>query len=335
MPNIADVARRADVSVATVSRVLNHHPRVDPQLAARVRKAVRELGYEPTRAARTLRTRKSRVWSLIISDIRNAFFTDVARGMEDVAYEAGYSLILCNAGEDPIKESAYIRLALAEQVAGIIVAPARITGLDLRNARANGVPVVAVDRRSRDANIDCVLVDNVRGASAAVGHLVDNGYQRIACITGPLDTTTGSERLRGYQEALAGRDDLGDHVLTRHTDYTEAGGYTEMMSLLDGPERPDAVFIANNSMALGALRAIDARGLAIPRDIAVVCFDDPSWAQLLRPALTAVAQPTYDLGLETARLLLSRLEGYEGAAREVILSPDLRIRQSSAPKAQS
>jgi LacI family transcriptional regulator len=329
---IGDVARAAGVSTATVSRVLNDHPRVNPDLAARVRKTMRDLSYQPSGAARTLRTRQSRVWSLVLSDIRNPFFTDMVRGIEDVAYGAGYSIILCNAEEDPAKEAAYIRLALAEQVSGIILVPAHFEMGDLTAAKKQGVPVVTVDRRSSAGDLDSVLVDNVAGASAAVTHLIDNGYRRIACITGPLTTTTGGDRLHGYRRALAKSSVPVDPAFVRTSNFKEAGGYEQMLALVALDPSPDAVFVANGLMTIGALRAIADSGLAIPDDMAIVGFDDMSWAKLIHPPLTAVAQPTYDLGLETGRLLLSRLQGYHGAARQVVLSPTLQVRGSCTPK---
>ena len=196
----------------------------------------------------------------------------------------------------------------------------------------SGVPVVLADRTLADQAVDGVIVDNVSGAYEAVHHLLANGYRRIACITGPLTTTTGSRRYLGYSKAV---DDFGlivDGSLMRVADFREAGGRLAMQELLDQAERPDAVFVANHLMTIGALQAIVDAGLTIPTDIAIVSFDDMSWSTLLRPTLTAVAQPAYDLGVESARLLLSRLGGYSGAARTVTLSPTLHVRGSSVPK---
>lgn len=331
MATIVDVARAAGVSTATVSRVLNNHPQVNPGLAATVRKVAKELGYRPSRVARSLRTRQSRVWALIISDIRNPFFTDMIRGVEDVAYAAGYSLILCNAEQDAAKETSYLELAIAENVSGVILTPSG-PATDLAPLAEFGIPVVLADRLLSTHAADSVVVDNAAGARQAVSHLAGNGYRRIACVTGPLRTTTGSERYAGYCQALA---DAGlglDESLVRVADYLEAGGRSAMRGLLSLDEPPDAVFVANNLMTIGALHAIAEADLSIPADVAVIGFDDMSWTSLLRPPLTTVAQPTYDLGVETGRLLRSRLDGYSGAARKVTLAPELRIRGSSPPK---
>lgn len=334
MATIVDVARAAGVSTATVSRVLNNHPQVDPRLAATVRKAAKELGYRPSRVARSLRTRQSRVWALIISDIRNPFFTDMIRGVEDVAYAAGYSLILCNAEQDAAKEASYLELAIAENVGGLVLTPSG-PATDLAALHEAGIPVVLADRLLATFPADSVVVDNAAGARQAVGHLAANGYRRIACITGPLTTTTGADRYSGYRQALADAGLPQPESLARVADYLETGGHSAMAELLALDERPDAVFAANNLMTIGALHAIAEAGLRIPEDIAVIGFDDMSWTTLLQPPLTTVAQPTYDLGVETGRLLRSRLDGYTGAARKVTLSPELRIRGSSSPKLAS
>jgi LacI family transcriptional regulator len=332
MTTIVDVARAAGVSTATVSRVLNNHPQVDPRLTATVLQVIKELGYRPSRVARTLRTRRNRVWALIISDVRTGpFFADVVRGVEDVAYGAGYSLFLCNTDEDSAKEASYIELAVAENVGGVILTPSG-PHTDLSPLVNFGVPVVLADRTLPTQVADSVLVDNVSGAYQAVAHLLAGGYKRIACITGMLGTTTGSRRYVGYSRAIEEAGLTVDASLVRVADFRELGGQRAMQELLDQRERPDAVFVTNHLMTIGALQAIVDAKLTIPTDIAIVSFDDMSWSTLLRPTLTAVAQPAYDLGVESARLLLSRLGGYSGAARMVTLSPSLHVRGSSAPK---
>jgi LacI family transcriptional regulator len=329
---IVDVARKAGVSTATVSRVLNGNERVGPQLVAKVTKAVKQLDYRPNRVARSLRLRHNLVWALIISDIRTGpFFADVVRGVEDGAHEAGYSMFLCNADEDPAKEAGYLQLAVAENVAGVILTPSGPSP-DLTPLLQAGIHVVLADRRLPGHQADTVVADNVGGAAQAVDHLLSNGYQRVACISGPLAATTGAERFEGYKLALE-RAGLGlDRSLVRTGDFREAGGFKAMQQLLEMRPRPDAVFIANNRMTAGALQAIDEASLGVPEDIAVVGYDEMSWAPLLRTALTTVSQPAYDLGHESARLLLSRLAGYSGAPRTVVLPTSLNVRASSAAK---
>lgn len=286
MTTMADVAREAGVSKATVSRVLNGRP-VDPVLMVRVREAATRLGYRPNRFARSLRTNQGTSWMLIIPDIRNPFFTDVADAVEEVATEAGFSTVLCNAHEDVERENRYIELAIAERASGVLLSPTS-TRTDVRRLLEAHIPIVTVDRRVDPHIVDHVVVDNVLGASAAVAHLAQNGYERIACIAGPLDTSTAKERVEGYRRGLDLASLKGSTELTCNRRWDEDGGYEAMRSLLDLPEPPDAVFIGNQLMAAGALRAIDQAGLTIPEDIAIVGFDETPWATLLRPPLTTV-----------------------------------------------
>jgi len=329
---IFDVARKSGVSTATVSRVLNGNKQVDPELAAKVVGAARELNYRPNRVARSLRLRHNRVLALVISDIRTGpFFADMVRGVEDGAHEAGYPMFLCNADEDPEKEAGYLQLAVAENVAGVILTPSG-PGTDLRPLRDAGIQVVLADRKLPGNQADTVVGDNLSGATEAVSHLITNGYRRIACITGPLAATTSAERLLGYRMALQQAGITLDDSLVCVADFREAGGQRAMQELLRQKRPAEAVFIGNNRMAAGALQAIEEAKKTIPDEIAVIGFDEMSWAPLLRTALTTVSQPAYDLGYESARLLLNRLNGYSGSVRTVVLPTQLNIRASSAPK---
>lgn len=335
MTTISEVAKRAGVSTATVSRVLNGNERVDPELGARVRRVVQDLNYRPNRVARSLRLRHNRIWALVISDIRTGpFFADVVRGVEDGGYEAGYPMFLCNADEDPAKEEAYLQLAVAENVAGVILTPSG-PHTDLAPLIDAGISVVLADRRLPGKVADTVVADNLTGASDAVRHLIGNGYRRIACITGPLATTTGTERLQGYRSALATAGVASDEALVRVADFREEGGAEAMAELLRLRARPDSVLVTNNRMTAGVLRTLEEANLRIPEDVAVIGFDEISWAPLLRTALTTVSQPAYDLGRESARLLLSRLSGYSGSPRTVLLPTALNVRASSAPRSSS
>lgn len=329
---IVDVARAAGVSAATVSRVLNGNDSVDPHLAAVVNRVAKQLGYRPNRVARSLRLRRNHVWALVVSDIRTgSFFADFVRGVEDGAHDAGYAMFLCSADEDPCKEVGYIGLAVAENVAGVVLTPSG-PHTDLRPLLQSGIHVVLADRRLPGEQVDTVVADNIAGGKQAVEHLLANGYRRIACITGPLTVTTGSERLLGYRAALEQAGLAADPDLVRSGDFREEGGRLAMQALLEVRPPPDAVFISNNTMAAGALQAIEEAGLTVPSDIAVVGYDEALWARLLRCALTTVSQPAYDLGHESARLLVSRIDGYSGPARTVILPSSLIVRASSAPK---
>lgn len=329
MTTIKDVARRARVSPATVSRVVSGRPSVASELAERVHRATQELEYRPSGIARSLRTQRTKVWGMIISDIRNPFFTDLVRGVEDSAKRHGYSLILGNSDEQLEKEAEYIELFVAERMAGVIISPASQEMTDVRLLREHGTPVVAVDRELTSDGIDAVLVDNAGGAYAATAHLFEQGFERIACVTGPDDRTTATARLNGYLQAHA---DSGREVepgMVRHSDFKQTGGYWSVRYLLSAPVRPDALFIANNLMTLGAMQACADLGWQVPRDIGIVGFDDVPWAALLRPALTTVVQPAYAIGETSAELLYERGSGDESPPRRVTLPVELRVRASS------
>jgi LacI family transcriptional regulator len=325
---IRDVAIHAEVSTATVSRVLNDSQTVDPELADRVRRAVDELGYRPNRVARNLRRRIGSVWALLISDIENPFFTSVARGVEDVALEHGFSVVLCNTNENPQRELRYLDVVLAEQAAGVIVAPTSERS-EFGVLSDHGVPVVTIDRRIRGLSLDAVVVDNRFGAFQATAHLLEAGYQRVACISGPADVSTAEERRLGHEDALREAGKPVDSRYVRRTDYRVAGGHAAALELLDVDPRPDAFFVGNNLMAAGAMQALSERGADVPNQIGVVCFDDSPWAPLMAPPLTAVQQPTYQLGQTAARLLLRRLNGEAEAPEVVTLQTALRVRESS------
>lgn len=335
-PRLRDVAERAGVSQSTASRALNSAPTVDKDMANRVIRAAAELKYEPNRLARNLRRKAGSIWAILISDIENPFFTSVVRGVEDVALEQGYSIVLCNTDETAEKERRYIDVALAEQVAGIIISPASEQS-DIGELVKHDVPIVTIDRQLVDADVDAVLVDNRDGARRATNHLIEAGYQRVACVSGPERVTTAIERLGGYRDALrkeSGRVAAGEDLVS-YGDYRVDGGYAATAALLKLSHPPDAIFISNNLMAAGALAAIRDAGIDIPESIGVTAFDDTPWAQLMAPALTVVAQPARRIGQAAASLLIRRMENQAAPFETVVLPTELRVRASSGGPSRS
>ncbi|MGW7352141.1 LacI family DNA-binding transcriptional regulator [Streptomyces sp. NPDC054784] len=330
MATISDVARAAGVSPATVSRVLNGG-RVSPERAARVRRVASELGFSPNRVARSLRTQQASVIGLLIPDIENPFFTALARGVEDASRRTHLSVVLCNTDEDVEKEARYLDVALAEQMAGVIVAAASPRRSDFSALDARGTPVVAVDRRPGAATVDAVMVDEQRGGDEATAHLLDRGYRRVACVTGPADTATSEERLAGHRAAMraAGTPDAWIRAHTRHADLRVEGGRTAMAELLTLPEPPDAVLVTHDLLTVGALEALRTAGVEPPA-FGVLSFGDVPWASLVRPPLTTVRLPAYDLGVAAATLLQERIAGSTGPHRTVTLRPDLHPRASTS-----
>ncbi|MBO0848170.1 MAG: LacI family DNA-binding transcriptional regulator [Pseudonocardia sp.] len=306
MATISDVAALARVSVATVSRALNGKESVDPQLAARVRKAAAELGYHPNGLARSLRKRRTAVLALIISDVENPFFTAIARGVEDVALTAGYSVVLCNSDENLDKERRYVDVAVEERMAGVVLSPTgAATSIEVLHRR--GTPVVAVDRPLAD--VDQVLVDTRLAAEEATAHLLAAGYRRIGCVSGPPGVRTADDRLAGYRDALAAAGIAADEALVRRAEYRAEGAQLATAELLATAGPMDGLLVANSAQAVGSLEALRAAGRRLGADIGVVAFDDAPWATLIDPPLTVVAQPAYEMGAVAARLLLERIEG--------------------------
>jgi LacI family transcriptional regulator len=301
MARISDVAARAGVSTATVSRALNGKSTVDRDLVARVQQAADELGYQPNGPARNLRRQEAAVVALIISDVENPFFTAIARG-----HEVGYSVVLCNSDEDAEKENRYIDIAIQERVAGVILSPTGTTS-SVGKLATRGTAFVAVDRPLPEQDSDVVLVDTRLAAKQATAHLIAQGYERIGCITGPLGVRTADDRLAGYRDALKFAKRRSTTKLVRRTEYKAAGAHRAAQELLGQDEPPDALLVANSAMAVGVLQALQEHGIRPGRDVGLVAFDDAPWAELVDPPLSVVAQPAYEIGTVAARLLLARI----------------------------
>lgn len=329
MISIKDVAEAAEVSTATVSRVLSNGLHVRPEVRERVMAVVERLGYRPNLVARSLRSQQSTTIGLIVSDICNPFFTSLSRAVEDTAYEQGYSVLLCNTDENPEKEAMYLNLMLDTSVAGAIMSPTRQTVANLTIANFS-FPTVVVDRSIADGDVDAVLLDNVDAAYRLTTHLIEQGYRRIAALCSEM--STGLERQIGYEKALRA------HGLAPKAEYMKyiapkiEMGYAAALKMLDAVEPPDAFFTVNSMLAAGALQAIRERNLHIPDDIALVTFDETTWASLVQPAITLIAQPTYEIGKTAAELLLQRIAEPSRPTRQVILKGQLQVRGSSTPR---
>jgi LacI family transcriptional regulator len=325
MTTIHDVARHAAVSVATVSRVVNRRDGVNTEMAARVASSVKELGYTPNNVARSLRRRTGSVWALIVSDVASSYFTSLVRGVEAVARASGFSVVVCNSQEDVEQEARYIEVVLSEQMAGVIISPAQ-PSTDISRLIGRNVPVVTIDRKLDETLVSAVVIDNMVAAANATAHLLDGGFQRIACITGPAHISTAVERLDGYRLALRQHDIDLDASLEKVENYREDGGYRAVEQLLALEDPPDALLTGNSLLTVGAMRALHDRGIAVPTQIGIVGFDDNPWLQVTQPPLSAVAQPADALGRRAAELLL---QGSAVPASTIVLSARLVVRASS------
>jgi LacI family transcriptional regulator len=332
MSTLSDVARRAGVSVMTVSRVVNGSTHITDQTRARVNQAIAELGYLPNGPARQLRSRRSKTNALVVTDIRNPFFTTVASGVEDTARSKGYVVMFCSTYESEQVEAEYTRVLIERRVDGVLLVPASGASSSVRLLQQRNIPTVLVDR-----HLDGVEVDEVRGASRpgareAVLHLTGLGHRRIAMITGPESVSTASDRVAGYLDALAEACPGDSCGPIYYGQFSEESGYQMTREMLQLDPRPTAIFAANNFIAFGALKGLAEAGLKVPEDISMVVFDDLPAAWTLNPFLTAVAQPAYDIGTQAAELLLSRLAGERvDEPRRLLLPTELTIRHSTAP----
>ena len=332
MATVHDVARRAGVSTSTVSHVVNGTRFVSDELRERVLAAMRELDYTPNAAARMLTLKRSRTIGLIVSDIRNPFFASVARGVEDVAQELGYTVVLCNSDESAEREAACLTALESRAVDGVLLASAGVADEHLSRLVRAGFPIVLVDRDLPELGAPAVVLDNEGAAYNAVRHLIAGGHRRIAMLSGRASISTTTERVAGYRRALHEAGLALDERLIVSGASTSEGGAAAATVVLEVDPPPSAIFSGNNLMSIGALQAIANCGLVVPDDIALVGFDDfpYPWSDAFRPHLTTVAQPTYELGRRAAEILVEYLRGARSNhAERVVLEGKLVVRESS------
>jgi len=329
MATLEDVARQAGVSVSTVSRTINRPDMVNANTRTRVKAAIDDLEYRPNRVARRLRRLDGRahMLGLLIPDIQNPFYSDIVRGVEDVAYARDAAVILCNTDETSDREQFYVDVLKAESADGVILPPIARSD-DSFDVDSIGMPLVFFDRRISGGSVDTVVVDNERGARDAVDHLIGLGHQRIGFINGPATIATSAERLAGYRHALKKHGIDADPDLIRRGRPTRDAGKTLTDELLRLDRPPSALFAANNQLALGVMESIHMHKLHVPDDVAVATFDDAPWAKLLDPPLTAVRQPSYEMGRRAAELLFDRIASPGRPAALVVLQPKLIVRAS-------
>jgi LacI family transcriptional regulator len=328
-----DVASLAGVAVGTVSNVLNHPDLVRPLTRARVEAAMDELGFIPNGSARQLRAGRSRCLGLVVLDVTNPFFTEVARGVEDYAQAAGYAVILCNSDEAHDKERRYLRVLEEQRVRGILITPVHGRSPELRRIRDRGTPVVLLDRPG-SAGQCSVAVDDRRGGEIAVTHLLGLGHRSIALVNGPTAIRQCADRRRGAYRAVeqAGLDPAAVLTEVPVSAMNARGGAAAAADLLRDAPAATAVFCANDMLALGLLRGLGQAGVTVPGDLAVVGYDDIEFAADAAVPLTSVRQPKYQLGRAAAELLLDEADRpAEHEHRRFVFTPELVVRASSGP----
>ncbi|RFA09265.1 LacI family transcriptional regulator [Subtercola boreus] len=330
--SIRDVALRAGVSVGTVSNVLNRPGKVSVPVAERVQAAIAELGFVRNDAARRLRLGHSSSFGLIVLDASNPFFTDVARGAEDEAAEHGYSMLLANSSESLEREATYLDLFESQRTRGVLISPVSSDSTRLVALRSRGIPAVIVDRRLEDTRFSSVSVDDVAGGFAAVAHLLALGHRRVAFVGGPLGIGQVSDRLQGARQAVAVHPDARLEVIETPALSVIEGRAAGLAVTARSPrEWPEAIFAANDLLAVGVLQAMNMTGEShVPRHVALVGYDDIAFASATVVPLTSVRQPSEAIGRTAVGLLLEETEGAPGfEPRQVVFQPELVVRESS------
>jgi LacI family transcriptional regulator len=334
MATIKDVARRAGVSVGTVSNVLSGLPTVTKELRERVETTMRELRYQPSHVARSLKLKNTHTLAMVISDITNPFFPMIVRGAEDAAAEHGYMLSIFNTDDDIERERQGCGILSSRRVDGLLLVPALLRGDDshIESLMQSGTPVVCMDRLPDGLDVDAVLVDNAAGVADCIRHLVSQGARRIAYLGGERKLYISSERLEGFKRGMLGAGIPIDPSLVWEGDFRQESGFRIGKEAL-GHLQFDAVFVANIPMVLGFLRAMAEAGVEAPRDILLATFDHLEILNSFRPRLTSVAQPGYQIGQNAVKLLLDRIANPNRASRVERLSTELKIADSSMARA--
>ena len=330
-PTLRDVAREAEVSIKTVSRVVNGEPAVSPATEARVREVVTRMGYRPNQLARSLQGRRSRTIGLMIADVSNPFYAGCVKAVEETARERGYAVMLCASDEDAAIEREYVGLLTQRRVDGLLLVPAADGHEYLEEEQAAGLPIVALDRPVDGISTDSVLVQNRTGTLKAVEHLIQvHGHRLIAFIGGGEHLYTTRKRLQGYREALEA---AGLEELCRVGAVDIASAARATRELMELPKLPTAIFAVNNLITVGVLQALERAGMRVPEDVALIGFDDFELAAVLHPRLTLVRQPAMELGRQAAMLLFDRLEGRQPQKpRRLVLETELIVRESCGCK---
>jgi LacI family transcriptional regulator len=326
---MSDVAREAGVSIMTVSRVVNNKGEVGPVTRQRVLEIIERLGYRPSGIARGLATKRTGTLGLVVPDVANPFFAEVARGAEHVAYAEGYNVFLCNTEEDTRRELRVLASLEEKRVDGIVICSSRLNDDDLRAAVARHPAVVLVNRRLDMDGVDAVLSDDKMGGRLATRHLLEGGHRAVGFLAGPAASHSGRQRAAGYRAALAAAGVLYNPTWQRHCAPVVEGGQEAARTLLGRHPGMTALFCYNDLVAVGALQACAALERRVPGDLEVAGFDDIPLAALVTPPLTTCHVPRYDLGARAMALLLARIQDDVEERQEIVLRPELIVRASA------
>jgi LacI family transcriptional regulator len=331
MATIRDVARMAGVSTSTVSHVINQTRFVSEDTRQRVYAAMEELHYTPNNIAQSLRRQRTNTIGVLMPTTANPYFGGMLAAIESASFEHGHNLVIGNANNDPDREHAYLDVLISRQIDGMLLISTGDILRSVERLQERKVPVVVVDRPTRNQAVDEVLTDNRQGGYLATQHLLAQGHQHIACIAGPEHLVNSRERQQGYFDALAGAGITVDAGRVRAGEFDHASGYDVAYAILNDHPDTTAIFACNDLMAIGAMRAAHDFGLAVPSDLSVIGFDDISMAAYTNPKLTTIAQPTASVGRVAIERLLQRIESADRPAQSDVLPVTLVERESCAP----
>jgi len=327
-PTIKDVARLAGVHPSTVSRVINDDFRISEKTKNKVLLIIKKLGYTPNAIARGLKTKRTHTLGMLIPDITNPFFAEIARGVEDAANKNNFNVILCNTDDKPKKERTYLEILRGKRVDGLILGTAHIKDKSILGLEKKKFPYILVSRNIEKLNKNCIIVDDVEGGIMATEYLIKIGHRRIAHITGPLKTRSALNRLKGYKLVLKKHGIEYKDELVGEGDFKIKGGYQVMKRFLKLAEPPTAIFAANDLLALGAMQAIQKKNFHIPEDFSVIGFNDIKLASFIYPPLTTIRQPMLEMGALAVKMLIKIIEEGEFNQRKEVLESKLIIRES-------
>jgi LacI family transcriptional regulator, repressor for deo operon, udp, cdd, tsx, nupC, and nupG len=327
MVRIADVARMANVSTATVSRVISNAGTVKKETAEKVLEAIKKLNYQPNMLARQLRRSETKTILVVVPDITNTFFSAVLRGIESVAIENGYQVLLGDARNNVETETSYLTILGQKKADGLILLTAR-TDQKILEELSQDYPVVLACEYYEGTQLPTVSIDNVSSARKATEYLISLKHKRIGHISGPLNVVVGRDRCKGFHQAMAKHGLSIDPSLVQEGEFSFESGFNLMMKCLSLEEPPTAIFAGNDEMAMGAVKAAKSKGVRVPEDLSVVGFDDIKFASIFEPALTTIAQPTFDMGQKAMHLLLRLINNEELEKDQFILPDKLIVRDS-------
>ncbi|MEG8947310.1 LacI family DNA-binding transcriptional regulator [Rosettibacter firmus] len=329
---ITDIAKKLGISASTVSRALNNHPDISLETKEKVKKIAKELNYKPNPIAQSLKSNRTTTIGVIVPEIKHDFFSSAISGIEQVAYNSGYTIILCQSNESFEREVVNTNLLLHHRVAGLIVSISQNTkkGDHFNDVLEKGVPLVFFDRTCEDVDTYKVVIDDMKSAYNAVTYLIKKGYKKIAHFAGPIGLDICKKRMEGYVNALKENGISVNNELIRYGGLHEQDGYDSMNYLLEKKIIPDAIFAVNDPVAIGAFQRIKEANLKIPDDVAIVGFSNNKITSLVDPPLTTVNQPSFEMGKKAAEILINLIENKNVVdTKEIVLNADLIIRRST------